>query len=242
VEKRTGRALREAALVVVIFAAAMLADACSQSTPAQPPVSKAVVHVVKPGETAYQIAHRYGVSIDRLLAANSLSDPRAIRVGQKLVIPSVHYASLGTQTPDFFDDRRFAWPVASGIVSSGFGVRNGTMHDGVDIAAPIGTSISAADAGVVIYSGKLRGYGNVVIIRHDSHYVTVYGHDSVNLVREGQQVARGQKIGEMGHSGHTTGPNLHFEVRRDNIARNPLPYLPAPDQTAGISFAANVGG
>jgi len=116
------------------------------------------------------------------------------------------------------------------------------MHDGVDIAAPIGTPISAADSGVVIYSGKLRGYGNVVIIRHDSHYVTVYGHDSVNLVREGQQVARGQKIGEMGYSGHTTGPNLHFEVRRDNIARNPLPYLPSPEQSAGISFAANVGG
>ncbi len=115
------------------------------------------------------------------------------------------------------------------------------MHDGLDIAAPVGTPVHAAEGGTVIYSGRLRGYGNVIIVRHDEHYVTVYGHNSENLVREGDSVARGQVIGSIGASGHTTGANLHFEVRRDNLARNPLAYLPRPEQTAGITFARNTG-
>ncbi len=133
--------------------------------------------------------------------------------------------------------RRFAWPVGHGILSSGFGMRNGAMHEGVDIAAPVGTPIHAAAGGVVIFSGRLRGYGNVVIIRHDGHYATVYGHDSVNLVHKGQRVTRGQMIGAIGTSGRTTGANLHFEVRRDNVARDPLAYLPSPASTARITFA-----
>ena len=102
------------------------------------------------------------------------------------------------------------------------------MHDGVDIAAPVGTPVLAADSGVVIFSGTLHGYGNTVIIRHDDGYATVYGHNSRNLVSEGTRVARGQEIGEIGRSGRTTGANLHFEVRRDNVAQNPLAYLPEP--------------
>jgi len=104
-------------------------------------------------------------------------------------------------------------------------MRNGVMHDGVDICAPAGTPVRSADSGVVIFSGWLRGYGNVVIIRHDGHYATVYGHNLVNSVREGQHVERGQLVAKVGKTGRTTGCNLHFEVRRDNSARNPLPYL-----------------
>lgn len=133
--------------------------------------------------------------------------------------------------------RRFAWPVAGGVVSSGFGMRNGVMHDGVDIYAPPGTPVRAADRGVVIFSGRLRGYGNVVIIRHDDHYVTVYSHNLMNTVREGQRVARSQIVAEVGSSGRTTGSNLHFEVRRDNLARNPLGYLPALPAPGATSFA-----
>lgn len=102
------------------------------------------------------------------------------------------------------------------------------MHEGIDIAAPVGTPVTAAASGRVIFVGRMRGYGNIVIIQHDSHYVTVYAHDSSNLVKEGQSVKRGQLIGFVGRSGHTRGANLHFEVRRNNVARNPLAYMSIP--------------
>ena len=124
-----------------------------------------------------------------------------------------------------------------GIVSSPFGIRNGVMHDGVDIAAPAGTPVNAADDGVVIYCGRLRGYGNVVILQHTQGYVTVYGHNQRNLVSDGQRVRRGQQIAELGSTGRASAPNLHFEVRCDNHPANPLAYLPPPESDHGIKFA-----
>jgi len=123
---------------------------------------------------------------------------------------------------------RFQWPVGSGQISSPFGMRHGVMHEGIDIAAPAGTPVHAAGAGEVIFTGWIHGYGRVVIIQHRDHYVTVYAHNSVDLVKEGQTVKRGQVISEVGRSGRTTGANLHFEVRHDNVATNPLAYLPPP--------------
>jgi len=116
-------------------------------------------------------------------------------------------------------------------------MRHGVMHDGVDIAAPAGTPVHAAADGRVIYAGRFRGYGNVVIVQHANHYATVYGHNSVNEVHKGQKVFRGQVISKVGTTGRTTGPNLHFEVRRDNVASNPLNYLPPPDSSIGTRFA-----
>ncbi len=202
-------------------------------------------YTVRRGDTLHHIAQRYGVSVSSLMSANGISDPRDLQVGQLLTIPGyTSYGAIDNHGADYSSERPtriFAWPVDHGEISSEFGIRNGTMHDGVDIAAPIGTAVHAAESGTVIYAGRLRGYGNVIILRHDDHYVTVYGHNSANLVREGASVARGQVIANIGDSGRTTGANLHFEVRRDNTARNPLAYLPRPDQTAGISFARNTG-
>jgi murein DD-endopeptidase MepM/ murein hydrolase activator NlpD len=208
-----------------------------------------VTYTVAAGDTLYHIASVYGVSVGRLMTANSISDPRELRVGQTLVIPGSyrHTPLARAETSSIFPyhgeraSRQFQWPVESGVVSSGFGIRNGAMHDGVDIAAPAGTPVRAADSGTVIFSGHLHGYGNTIIIRHDRHYATVYGHDQVNLVREGQQVERGQTIGEIGATGRASGDNLHFEVRRDNIARNPLAFLPPPEPPAAITFAAGGG-
>jgi len=201
--------------------------------------------IVARGDTFYKIAQRYNVSVGRLMAANGVTDPRELRIGQVLTIPgSYQSASLGAESsagvhPYYGPraDRQFDWPVAQGTVSSGFGMRNGAMHDGVDIAAPVGTPIHAADSGIVIFSGQLHGYGNTVIVRHDTDYVTVYGHNQVNLVQEGARVTRGQTIAELGRSGRATGANLHFEVRCDNVARDPLAYLPPPTDSAGIAFA-----
>ncbi|MFZ0890549.1 MAG: M23 family metallopeptidase [Candidatus Binataceae bacterium] len=139
--------------------------------------------------------------------------------------------------------RRFGWPIAGGgTLSSGFGMRNGAMHEGIDISAPSGTPVRAAGDGVVIFAGRLRGYGNVVIIRHDDHYVTIYAHDRSNYVREGNRVRRGQMIASVGSTGRTTGANLHFEVRRDNVARDPINYLVvAGAPPVGASFARGGG-
>jgi murein DD-endopeptidase MepM/ murein hydrolase activator NlpD len=207
-----------------------------------------VTHVVAPGETLYRIASEYGVSVGRLMTANGISDPRELRVGEVLTIPGRYQgASVGMASSGVHpytgerESRQFLWPVQQGVISSGFGIRNGAMHDGVDIAAPVGTPVLAADNGVVIFSGTLHGYGNTVIVRHDSDYTTVYAHNERNLVSEGARVSAGQQIGEIGRSGRTTGANLHFEVRRDNVARNPLAYLPQPATSDGISFAAAGG-
>jgi murein DD-endopeptidase MepM/ murein hydrolase activator NlpD len=238
-------------VVVVLVISIALAGCGDSSTPSSSlPIGpqRPVSHVVAPGETVYHIATEYGVSVGRLMAANGLSDPRELRVGQVLTIPGAYRAvSIGTASSGVHRytgeraSRQFLWPVQQGVVSSGFGIRNGAMHSGVDIAAPVGTPVLAADSGVVIFSGTLHGYGNTVIIRHDDEYATVYGHNSRNLVSEGARVERGQQIGEIGRSGRTTGANLHFEVRRDNIAKDPLAYLPEPATSDRISFAAAAG-
>lgn len=203
-------------------------------------------YMVVRGDTIYHIAHEYGVSPRRLMAANGISDPRDLRVGQMLVIPGAGFASASAvNAPEIWPaahaDRQFAWPVVGGILTSPFGMRHGAMHDGIDIAAPAGTPVHAADDGTVIYSGRLRGYGNVVIVRHSGGYVTVYAHNERNLAREGERVTRGQEIAELGATGRATGPNLHFEIRYDNQAQNPLAYLPAREPAGGASFAFGGG-
>ena len=128
------------------------------------------------------------------------------------------------------DKTALSWPIA-GQITSKYGPRRGSFHDGLDISAPLGTPILAAASGEVIYSGALRGYGNLVILRHSDGYVTVYAHTQKNLVQEGERVRRGQVIARVGQTGRASGPHLHFEVRKDNLARNPLRYLPEDRRT-----------
>ena len=126
---------------------------------------------------------------------------------------------------------RFAgynWP-AQGVFTSGYGWRWGRMHRGIDIAGPVGTPIVAAAPGVVVRSGwNSGGYGNLVDIRHPDGSLTRYAHNSRNLVEAGQQVRGGQQIAEMGSTGFSTGPHLHFEIHLpDQGTVNPMAYLPA---------------
>ncbi len=102
------------------------------------------------------------------------------------------------------------------------------MHRGIDVAAPTGTPIVAAAPGVVITAGwNSGGYGNLVEVQHADGSVTLYGHNDRILVREGQQVAQGQQIAEMGSTGYSTGPHCHFEVHLPGHgAVNPIAYLP----------------
>jgi murein DD-endopeptidase MepM/ murein hydrolase activator NlpD len=119
-----------------------------------------------------------------------------------------------------------ALQMIAGRVTSGFGSRWGRAHQGLDIAAPVGTPIRAPLAGTVIESGPASGFGLWVRVRHDDGTVTVYGHINRSLVREGQRVAAGEQIAEVGNRGHSTGPHLHIEVITPNGNKiNPRPWL-----------------
>jgi murein DD-endopeptidase MepM/ murein hydrolase activator NlpD len=119
---------------------------------------------------------------------------------------------------------RLSWPV-SGVVTSGFGMRNGVMHQGIDIGVPMGTPIKASGGGVVFFSGVMSGYGNVILIDHGNGVVTLYAHQSQLIAGEGARVAPGQVIGLAGSTGHSTGPHVHFEVRVNGTPANPMAYL-----------------
>jgi murein DD-endopeptidase MepM/ murein hydrolase activator NlpD len=129
------------------------------------------------------------------------------------------------EAPDRFNG--YIWP-AQGVLTSGYGWRWGRMHRGVDIAGPVGTPIYSAGPGVVVRSGwNSGGYGNMVDIRHPDGSMTRYAHNSRNLVREGQEVRQGQQIAEMGSTGYSTGPHLHFEIHLpDQGTVNPMALLP----------------
>ncbi|MBI5971477.1 MAG: M23 family metallopeptidase [Deltaproteobacteria bacterium] len=121
---------------------------------------------------------------------------------------------------------RFIWPV-QGEIESQFGMRSGTKHDGIDIRADEGAPIKAADDGRVVYSNsKMRGYGNLIIIKHKDDFYTAYAHNKTNHVKDGDKVSRGDVIGTVGSTGNASNPHLHFEVRHGQKARNPIFFLP----------------
>jgi murein DD-endopeptidase MepM/ murein hydrolase activator NlpD len=131
------------------------------------------------------------------------------------------YAPPGDVTPSAAG---FIWPV-NGPVTSGFGMRWGRMHEGIDIGVGSGTPIHAAASGRVIYSGWMGGYGNLVAIDHGNGLSTAYGHQSSIAVGNGQIVSQGEVIGYVGCTGHCFGSHLHFEVRVNGSAVDPLGYL-----------------
>jgi murein DD-endopeptidase MepM/ murein hydrolase activator NlpD len=118
------------------------------------------------------------------------------------------------------------WP-ARGRIIQGFGPKvGGQQNDGINIALPEGTAIKAADDGIVAYAGnELKGYGNLVLVRHSNGFVTAYAHASELLVKRGEHVKRGQVIAKSGQTGNVTSPQLHFEVRRGSTPVDPMQYL-----------------
>jgi len=126
------------------------------------------------------------------------------------------------------------WPIIGGWISSHFGHRadpltgRGAFHAGVDFAAPKGSKVIATGPGVVTFSGYKTGYGYVVEVSHPTGYLTRYGHNSRNLVSEGQTVQKGEPIAIIGSTGRSTGTHVHFEVVRDGNTLNPMRYLSAP--------------
>jgi murein DD-endopeptidase MepM/ murein hydrolase activator NlpD len=122
------------------------------------------------------------------------------------------------------------WPVRSGYITSNYGLRihptrhRRIFHQGVDFAAPYGTPVVAVADGVVVFSGRRNGYGDIVEIRHATGYITRYAHNSANLVQDGQQVHQGQQIAAVGATGTATGPHCHFEVLKDGEHMDPIRF------------------
>ena len=127
----------------------------------------------------------------------------------------------------------FLWPVRGGHVLAGYGSGpDGTHNDGINIAAPRGAVVEATDAGVVAYAGnELRGYGNLILVKHANGWISAYAHCEMMLVKRGDKVARGQVIARVGSTGNVGEPQLHFELRRGNRAVDPREFL-APPATA----------
>jgi murein DD-endopeptidase MepM/ murein hydrolase activator NlpD len=148
--------------------------------------------------------------------------------------PALPFASMPDPTnlgPEVNGAPRFALPVA-GRTSSGYGQRidpihhTHSMHNGADFAAPTGTTVGAARGGEVVHAGPAGTYGNLVTVRHEDGFETRYAHLSEVHVKKGDRVETGAHIGAVGSTGHSTGPHLHFEIRKEGKALDPKPYLP----------------
>jgi murein DD-endopeptidase MepM/ murein hydrolase activator NlpD len=230
------------------------------TAPPAAPRPEVCTHTARAGESVSRIAARYRVPRATLVAANRLVNPHALRSGQRLIVPGCRprvaatagepgaqpaadgvlirrvgplriLTSLVLTEPDFGREGiRLAWP-AEGPVISTFGRRSRSWHAGIDIKAEVGGEVRAAAPGTVLYSGWIRAYGQVVKIQHDNGFITLYAHNERNLVEVGEDVEAGQAIATIGRSGHTTGPHLHFEVRRDGKAYNPLHLLEPAEQS-----------
>lgn len=215
-----------------------------------------IAYPIKQGDTLYSISQRFDVSTEELRSLNHIRNPRTLQVGTVIKVP-YHGQSLKRGEGDVVrspqrskgDSSKTAglarvelgraaryvgqlvWPVKAGQVSSVFGRRWLSFHEGIDIRAPEGQPMYAAHDGKVVYSGDgLRGYGNLIVLK-GAEIVTVYGHNRRNHVRVGELVRRGQHIADVGQSGKATGPHLHFETRIKNergklLAVDPLAFYP----------------
>jgi murein DD-endopeptidase MepM/ murein hydrolase activator NlpD len=181
------------------------------------------IYQVQPGESLASVAKKWHVTPDVILGyqPNRLKTTK-ITPGQELVIPNGHL-TINIPPPERSPEATFAWPLC-GWLSQGFSSR----HRAIDVATAWGAPIYAAGDGVVVRAGWLyTGYGFSVIINHDHGLQTLYSHMTNPTVQVGDHVVRGQQIGEVGSTGNSTGPHVHFEVRKNHVRVNPLPYLPA---------------
>ena len=136
-------------------------------------------------------------------------------------------ASSSRKTVSSYRASKFIWPVNGKVVSNFGVVGKGRRNDGINIKAVLGSNVKAADKGVVAYAGnELKGFGNLVLIKHPDGYITAYAHNDKLFVKKGQSVIRGEKIATVGETGSVNSPQLHFEVRAGKKAVNPRSYLP----------------
>jgi murein DD-endopeptidase MepM/ murein hydrolase activator NlpD len=170
-------------------------------------------------------------------AAPQVAQPRTVAVEKKVASAPAQNARMATQEPPTTDTvaktadaagamPSFRWPVRGRVITAFGANTNGTQNDGINLAVPAGTPVKAADDGVVAYAGnELKGYGNLVLIRHPNGFVSAYAHASELLVKRGDSIKRGQVIAHAGQTGNVTSPQLHFEIRKGSTPVDPAKYL-----------------
>lgn len=214
--------------------------------------SDVVTHQVLKGQTLYRIAKTYDVSVDELMDANRIDDPRELKIGELLYVPGARlrrdvtpYDSpepeaqgraglASSRAPDRKQlkapvgrgNGSLNWPLR-GVLYARFGKKGKEPHDGIDLAAPAGLPVKTAAPGTVLFAGDQKGYGLIVIVEHDAGLITLYAHNRDLRVKTGQKVRDGQVVATVGDSGRTSGPHLHFEVRKDGQPVDPLEFLGA---------------
>lgn len=257
-------------------------------TPPKVPGRRGSVHVVSSGDTLSAIGRRHGMTASQIARHNGMESADRLRVGQRIKIPAeadVRVASAspdagisgasrvpvparrpapavsrakqpepaprrGTEPdrgerqvaainpkpetprsgplpqPEAMSADKFRWPVRGRVISAFGSKPNGAQNDGINVSVPEGTSVKAAENGVVAYVGnELKGYGNLVLVRHADNWVTAYAHNSQTLVRRGDKVTRGQIIAKAGQTGAVSSPQLHFELRKGSRPVDPLPRM-----------------
>ncbi len=164
-----------------------------------------------------------GGPLNRVLKSRVVEESEAVSKRQVAALtPPVEALA----TPVEITQSKFRWPAKGRVVSPYGEADNGQQNDGINISVPEGTSVKAAEGGVVAYAGsELKRYGNLVLIKHDNDFVTAYAHNSALLVTRGDNVMRGQVIAKAGQSGSVKKPQIHFEVRQGSKAVDPMPFL-----------------
>lgn len=200
-------------------------------------------YVVGAGDSLSVIADQHGLRLGELVAANGLEAPYRIKPGQPLIIPPTEadrrrqtaarqQQSIGSKPagslvpPPPLSADGFLWPVQGEVVSTFEQNAAKGRSGGINISARRGTPVRAADNGIVAYAGEaLSGYGQMILLRHAEGYVTLYAHNDILRVREGEVVRRGQTIAEVGSSGDVAGSQLHFEIRKGTSPIDPTKVL-----------------
>jgi murein DD-endopeptidase MepM/ murein hydrolase activator NlpD len=193
---------KTAAAAPVAQPAAVAVAAAPAAAPLAPPVTKVAAATAGPQQTAHLAQ-----------ATAKMDDAPAAETPVKA---SEATGALPT----------FRWPVRGKVITAYGAKANGKANDGINLAVPEGTPVKAAEDGVVAYSGnELKGYGNLVLVRHSNGYVTAYAHASELLVKRGDTIKRGQVIAKSGQSGEVGSPQLHFEIRKGSSPVDPLQFL-----------------
>ena len=244
--------INHAVITIPLLLSVLVIHGCAPR-PISPLKVQGLWHKVKDGDSVDKIAKKYGANPDIIAELNDIPSQGAIANRNEIFIPKAGGKPPGTgvapkpNTVVATNDQLkktslkvssltgkckkpgkscFQWPV-DGTLTSSFGTHNKKQNDGLDIVAPTGTPIKAAADGQVLYSGdQIKGYGNMVLVRHDNGIITVYAHNDKNLVSEGDRVTRGQEIAKVGSTGSATTNHLHFEVRVNEQPMDPLLFLP----------------
>lgn len=186
---------------------------------------------LKSGDNVWTLARRFSVGHSEILKFNLLNDTKKLKPGAKLYIPNPNFDLQSIPRVAIAVVDGFLWPGSYRHVNSGFGFRlhpirkRRIFHEGIDIGGGRGSTVYASADGRVSFVGWMRGYGKIIVIRHKDGVTTRYAHLSSTRVTKGQRLEQGQIIGGIGATGLATGPNLHFEVRKNGLPQDPLTYL-----------------